>query len=322
MYENGDLIIRAGSRDTDVYLVARGTVQVLIDCEDGTKCKVDELGVGAFLGEMGWITQQPRYASVQATSHVICLCLKGSWISEILNSDIEIAKQLWKMAGCRFAENILAERQPYVTWDRRELRRFLVHDWEVHTPHDRVMGAEQTFHEPVILIFGEAWIIEDTEGDKEDEEAAEMEEREKREELKLMKARAAAAEKRAAVEKEQKAARALLAETKGEAAAISGEGEGGDEGGSGMDETEEKGEAMSSTLSIETKSEIPIPYSPGDEMAHTVEGVIAERKAWRDEMFARVGLTPTAATGAEEVGGGLDEKPKPKNDNQNTPTQY
>lgn len=220
MYENGDLIIRAGSRDTDVYLVARGTVQVLIDCEDGTKCKVDELGVGAFLGEMGWITQQPRYASVQATSHVICLCLKGSWISEILNSDIEIAKQLWKMAGCRFAENILAERQPYVTWDRRELRRFLVHDWEVHTPHDRVMGAEQIFHEPVILIFGEAWIIEDTEGDKEDEEAAETEKREKLEELALMKARAAASEKRVAVEKEQRAARALIAETKGEAAAL------------------------------------------------------------------------------------------------------
>ena len=98
----------------------------------------------------------------------------------------------------------------------------------------------------------------------------------------------------------------------------SGEGEGRGEGGAGMDEKEEKGEAISSTLSIETKSDapdgqIPIPYSPDDEMAHTVEGVIAERKAWRDEMFARVGLTPTAATGAEEVGGGLDEKPKPQN---------
>ncbi|CAM9747621.1 unnamed protein product, partial [Discosporangium mesarthrocarpum] len=71
-------VVRQGELDTNVYVLARGTVKVLRKNDDGSEFTLTELGIGSFFGEISWALNQPRIASVKTTSSCVLFKISGS----------------------------------------------------------------------------------------------------------------------------------------------------------------------------------------------------------------------------------------------------
>ena len=71
VYEPGQAIIREGDpvdEHSKFYLIRRGTVEVMRDAE-GTTQKLTEMGPGRYFGEVAFLLNQPRNATVRALTH-------------------------------------------------------------------------------------------------------------------------------------------------------------------------------------------------------------------------------------------------------------
>jgi hypothetical protein len=74
-YPPGVSIIEQGEPATSLYLILSGHADVVREAPDGTLHKVNEIGPGAFFGEEGIATQQPRNANIIARDSVSCMVL-------------------------------------------------------------------------------------------------------------------------------------------------------------------------------------------------------------------------------------------------------
>ena len=188
--EAGDVIIRQGEVGNNLFLIARGTCKIEINNDKGEAELVGEIGVGQVVGELAWLTNKPRQANVLAASRGIVYSISGNTLSELMdrekgNNMLEkltaeaekgetpidrqttaagnreesirikknlgaIRKRLWESAGWRLGENLLRYQEPYTTWDRAELRRWLV-QWRLFHPQKH-MGVEVV--RPCILLDG------------------------------------------------------------------------------------------------------------------------------------------------------------------------
>jgi LmbE family N-acetylglucosaminyl deacetylase len=72
-YPKGFYIMEQGEPASKLYLLLSGSVDILREDEAGTIRHVDTDGPGAFLGEAGLATGQPRNAHVVAADNVTCL---------------------------------------------------------------------------------------------------------------------------------------------------------------------------------------------------------------------------------------------------------
>jgi len=64
----GSTILRAGDRTDFVYFVLSGALKVLVSDEEGREVILSNLGPGEFFGEMGVLDDNPRSATVAATT--------------------------------------------------------------------------------------------------------------------------------------------------------------------------------------------------------------------------------------------------------------
>ena len=72
VYEPGAVIVRQGeavNEGSKFYLIRRGTVEVLRE-SDGTTQKLTEMGAGRYFGEVAFLMDQPRNATVRALTRV------------------------------------------------------------------------------------------------------------------------------------------------------------------------------------------------------------------------------------------------------------
>jgi glutaminase len=74
-YKTGEMIIDAGERAGELYLLTRGKVSVLIEVEGNMKKRLATLSAGVAFGEMALIDGKPRSAMVIADREVECLLL-------------------------------------------------------------------------------------------------------------------------------------------------------------------------------------------------------------------------------------------------------
>jgi LmbE family N-acetylglucosaminyl deacetylase len=74
-YPSGVYIIEQGEPSTSLYLILSGHADVVREEPDGRLNKVNEIGPGAFFGEEGIATQQPRNANIIARDSVSCMVL-------------------------------------------------------------------------------------------------------------------------------------------------------------------------------------------------------------------------------------------------------
>jgi CRP-like cAMP-binding protein len=74
-FHRAEVIIREGERDTRLFVVLRGTVEVFKCYGDKQQRSLGKLGVGSYFGEMALLDGEARSATVVASSDCETLCL-------------------------------------------------------------------------------------------------------------------------------------------------------------------------------------------------------------------------------------------------------
>jgi CRP-like cAMP-binding protein len=85
-FEPGDIVLTEGEAGGSVYILATGRVKVFVRNRSGQDVAIDELGEGAFFGEMAAISSRSRAATVTAASACTLLELDGPALRSILQS--------------------------------------------------------------------------------------------------------------------------------------------------------------------------------------------------------------------------------------------
>ena len=62
----GECIIQQGQPPAGLYMIERGQVSIMLECEDGSRLRLRTVGNGAFFGEMGLYTRERATAWVIA----------------------------------------------------------------------------------------------------------------------------------------------------------------------------------------------------------------------------------------------------------------
>ena len=210
MVDEGEMIIKQGEMSNNMFLIARGTCTVVDENNGGEMEVLSEIGVGSLIGDISWLNNQPRSATVMAASRGLVYSLNGKEMKSILNRetlmystnhserrslgktfrislrsgrDLEkesgsvfdkqkndlaekrnkakkikakkinstIKKKLWQSAGLKLSENLLRYEEPYNTWEKPELRRWLM-QWILFIPDETSSRAEIV--RPCILVDG------------------------------------------------------------------------------------------------------------------------------------------------------------------------
>jgi CRP-like cAMP-binding protein len=85
-FEPGDIVLTEGEAGGAVFILATGRVRVFVRNRSGQDVAIDELGEGAFFGEMAAISSRSRAATVTAASACTLLELDGPTLRSILQS--------------------------------------------------------------------------------------------------------------------------------------------------------------------------------------------------------------------------------------------
>ena len=99
----GDIITSQGNVAHWLYLIIRGEAKVLMDSPKG-RIQISTLRDGAFFGEMGMLTGEPRSATVVAVTAVDCYRLDKAGFAQILEKRPEIAQEMSAILEARNRE--------------------------------------------------------------------------------------------------------------------------------------------------------------------------------------------------------------------------
>ena len=93
-FVQGDIIMRQGEVADWLYILIKGTVEIVLEMADGETRHVDTLHGGSFLGEMGLMTGNPRSATAIAKTEVFAYRLDKPSFQKILDNRPEIAVEI------------------------------------------------------------------------------------------------------------------------------------------------------------------------------------------------------------------------------------
>jgi CRP-like cAMP-binding protein/small-conductance mechanosensitive channel len=96
----GEALCRQGEAADSLYLLEQGRVSVRV-ASDGAEREVAQLGEGAFFGEMGLMTGEPRSATVEALTHVSGLRLDKAAFQRLLTRRPELAEAIAEVLADR-----------------------------------------------------------------------------------------------------------------------------------------------------------------------------------------------------------------------------
>ncbi len=69
-FEKGDIVFREGDSGRSMFLISRGTADVMISVPGGRRTRVATFQQGTAFGEMAFLDGEPRAAQIDATSHL------------------------------------------------------------------------------------------------------------------------------------------------------------------------------------------------------------------------------------------------------------
>jgi glucose-6-phosphate 1-dehydrogenase len=110
VYQPGDLVIRKGEINRELYLISRGEVEVI----DGSGKIVATLGEGNFFGEISLLTSAPPTATIRAKSYCDFFMLDKSDFTRVLRERPQFRKSMMEIAEARYnisADQMLSETQ-------------------------------------------------------------------------------------------------------------------------------------------------------------------------------------------------------------------
>ena len=127
-FVRGEAMTRQGAEAHWLYIIKSGEAEVRVVVEGtGLGEKVASLPAGAFFGEMGLMTGEPRTATVIATTDVQCLRLDKEAFHAILHQRPEIAEDI---------SHILARRRIELDSVREGLNEEAARQRMLHAQHD------------------------------------------------------------------------------------------------------------------------------------------------------------------------------------------
>ncbi|MEA3291506.1 MAG: cyclic nucleotide-binding domain-containing protein, partial [Pseudomonadota bacterium] len=112
-YEDGAIILREGEAGGHIFIIGMGTVSIAVTGAVDHRLPIDSMGKGSFFGEMAWMENKPRLATVIASSD--CLLLKTPFRSfqDLMDQNAPFASKVSLVLSERLrklTEEILAVR--------------------------------------------------------------------------------------------------------------------------------------------------------------------------------------------------------------------
>ena len=104
VYAPGEVIIRAGEVGSELFVVERGSVEVLARRKDGPEARVAALGAGQFFGEAALLADELRSATVRASSECQLLVIHAAALRAAVELDRSVADRLSSRLATRLSE--------------------------------------------------------------------------------------------------------------------------------------------------------------------------------------------------------------------------
>lgn len=105
---DGDMLIRESERnDNDLYLLCKGMVEIVSSSTPVTSGEVviSKQDKDVF-GEMGWLTNAPRTASVRCHGDVQAVRVDGQALSEYLNNNTDVGYVIMRHVALTLSERM------------------------------------------------------------------------------------------------------------------------------------------------------------------------------------------------------------------------
>jgi CRP-like cAMP-binding protein len=94
--QTGDVLFRAGSPSTAMYLIKDGSISITQQAPSGDTIPVVTLGAGSHFGEMGLVDSPDRSATAEAMEHSALFCFEYEATRALLASDPVIAVKFYR----------------------------------------------------------------------------------------------------------------------------------------------------------------------------------------------------------------------------------
>jgi len=136
-FMKGELMTRQGAEAHWLYLITKGSGEVIVSTDAGVHKTVSILHAGDFFGEMSLLTGEPRSASLKALEDSECYRLDRQAFGDILHGRPEIAHYL---------SELLARRKVEIEAVR--------HDLDAAARAAMIKGQQQSIFDKIHKIFG------------------------------------------------------------------------------------------------------------------------------------------------------------------------
>ena len=136
-FMKGELLTRQGAEAHWLYILTKGSAEVIVSTETGVHKTVNTLHAGDFFGEMSMLTGEPRSASLKALEDAECYRLDRQAFADILHGRPEIAHYL---------SELLARRKVELETVR--------HDLDAAARAALMKGQQQTMFDKIYKLFG------------------------------------------------------------------------------------------------------------------------------------------------------------------------
>jgi SulP family sulfate permease len=106
--EKGDYLVRQDDEADDLFFIERGMVSIYLELEDGNRVRLQKLGVGTIVGELGLYLGTRRTASVIADWPTTAYRLTHAALSEMKEKEPELAAAFHEYAARFLSERLVA----------------------------------------------------------------------------------------------------------------------------------------------------------------------------------------------------------------------
>ncbi len=160
-------IIKEGSKGDDIYLIVEGSVRVTKEAKDKKEILLGSLGKGDFLGEIAYMSERRRSATITAETLCQLLSWKGEDIKDINNRHPQVGQVLFNAFWERSLDTVLS-LSPLFSHLDKENRKNIIKRFQAKScdPKEIVLQEGKENPEGTIYIIrkGEAVVFNNETG--------------------------------------------------------------------------------------------------------------------------------------------------------------
>jgi CRP-like cAMP-binding protein len=101
----GEILINRGDSSADLFYLQKGSLEV-VDSSARPEAVLEVLSPGSFVGEMAFITRQPRSADVRAADNAVVLAWKSSTLASALSANSGLASDFYRAVALVLSQRL------------------------------------------------------------------------------------------------------------------------------------------------------------------------------------------------------------------------